>query len=75
VLVFTHAFAEREKAARDAAGWDSCFARFDALLAGEPLSETDSLKSWPEKHERYAQSFGVDPQLGRDTFAQHVAQQ
>jgi uncharacterized protein YndB with AHSA1/START domain len=75
VLVFTHAFAEREKAARDAAGWDSCFARFDALLAGEPLSETDSLESWPEKHERYAQSFGVDPQLGRDAFAQHVAQQ
>jgi uncharacterized protein YndB with AHSA1/START domain len=75
VLVFTHAFAEREKAARDGAGWDRCFARFDALLAGEPMSEADSLESWPEIHERYAERFGVDPELGRRTFAEHTAQQ
>jgi hypothetical protein len=74
VLVFTHAFAEREKSARDAAGWDSCFRRFDALLAGEPMSESDSLESWPDVHERYVESFGVDPQLGRDAFAAHQAQ-
>jgi hypothetical protein len=74
-LVFTHTFAGREKAARDAAGWDSCFARFDALLAGEPMCEADSLESWPETHERYAQSFGVDPALGREAFARHRPQQ
>jgi hypothetical protein len=74
VLVFTHAFAGREKSARGAAGWDSCFQRFDALLAGKPMSESSSLEGWPDVHERYAESFGVDPQLGRDTFAAHQAQ-
>jgi hypothetical protein len=73
VLVFTHVFAEREKAARDAAGWDRCFARFGALLAGEPMSDADSLKAWSETHERYAEQFGVDPGLGRRTFAEHQA--
>jgi hypothetical protein len=73
VLVFTHAFSGREKAARDAAGWDSCFVRLDALLAGNPVSEADSLEAWPEAHERYAQRFGVDPVLGREAFAQHSA--
>jgi uncharacterized protein YndB with AHSA1/START domain len=72
VLVFTHAFTHREKAARDAAGWDRCFARFEALLADAPLSEADSLEAWPEIHERYAEQFGVDPELGRETFAQHT---
>jgi uncharacterized protein YndB with AHSA1/START domain len=74
VLVFSHEFADRAKAARDAAGWETCFVRFDAWLAGEPLSEGLSLGSWPEIHERYAQQFGVDPELGRNAFAQHQAQ-
>jgi hypothetical protein len=74
VLVFTHAFDERAKAARDAAGWESCFLRLDALLAGGPLSEADSLRTWPDVHERYAQRFGVDPELGRQAFAEHSAQ-
>jgi hypothetical protein len=71
MLVFSHAFADRAKAARDGAGWDRCFARFDALLAGEPMSEADSLEGWPEAHERYARRFGVDPALGRQAFAEH----
>jgi hypothetical protein len=75
VLLFSHAFADREKAARDAAGWDCCFARFGALLAGEPMSEVDSLRVWPETHERYANRFGVDPELGRKAFAEHQSQQ
>jgi hypothetical protein len=74
VLVFSHAFAERGKAARDAAGWDRCFARFEAVLAGQPISEADSLRAWPEIHERYAAEFGVDPELGRKAFAEHQAQ-
>jgi uncharacterized protein YndB with AHSA1/START domain len=75
VLVFSHAFGERERAARDAAGWDRCFARFDALLAGEPMTEAESLESWPDVHERYAERFGVDPDLGRRAFAEHPTQQ
>lgn len=74
VLIFSHAFAGREKAARDAAGWDCCFERFDALLTGEPIGEADSLHGWPEIHEQYAERFGVDPELGRKTFAEHQAQ-
>jgi hypothetical protein len=72
---FTHAFADRERAARDAAGWDRCFAHFAALLAGEPMSEADSLQAWPETHERYAVQFSVDPELGRKAFAEHHTQQ
>ena len=71
VLVFTHTFSERDTAARTAAGWERCFARFDALLAGAPLTEGDSLAAWPEAHERYAVAFGVDPELGRRAFAEH----
>jgi hypothetical protein len=43
----------------------------DALLAGEPMSEADSLDAWPETHERYAEQFGVDPELGRKAFAEY----
>jgi uncharacterized protein YndB with AHSA1/START domain len=74
VLVFTHAFDEGAKSARDAAGWQSCFDRFDALLAGSPVDESAALESWPENHERYAERFGVDPELGRKSFAEHSTQ-
>lgn len=75
LLVFTHTFAEREKAARDAAGWDRVFVRFDALLRGEPISEKESLEGWSEVHERYAADLGVDPELGRQALAHHPTQQ
>lgn len=71
VLVFTHAFAGRDTAARTAAGWDRCFARLDALLASHPMNERESLEDWLEVHERYAQTFGVDPEIGRRAHAQH----
>ena len=74
-LVFTHTFADRDTAARTAAGWDRCLARLDALLAGEPLGEKESLEEWPEVHERYAEEFGVDPELGRQALAEHPTQQ
>jgi len=74
VLVFSHEFSDRAKAARDAAGWESCFVRLEGLLAGEPLSEAKSLERWPEQHELYAERFGVDPELGRKAFAQHQSQ-
>jgi len=71
LLVFTHAFADRDTAARTAAGWDRCFARLDAALAGHPLGEAESLELWPEVHEAYAEAFGVDPELGRRAYAEH----
>jgi hypothetical protein len=74
VLVFTHAFADRDKAARDGAGWDRCFVRFEALLEGEPMSEEKSLEGWSEIHERYAAEFGVAPELGRQAIAEHDSQ-
>lgn len=73
--LFTHAFAGRANAARDAAGWDRCLARFDALLRDEPMCEADSLVRWPEVHERYAVDLGVDPDVGRRAFAEHTPQQ
>ena len=71
VLVFTHAFADRDVAARTAAGWDRCFARLEALFAGHPLDEATSLELWPDVHERYAERFGVDPEIGRRAYAAH----
>jgi hypothetical protein len=74
VLTFTHAFSDRAKAARDAAGWDRCFARLSAVLAGTPMAEDESLRHWPEVHERYAEHFGVDPALGREAFSRPPSQ-
>jgi uncharacterized protein YndB with AHSA1/START domain len=71
VLTFTHAFADRDTSARTAAGWDRAFARIDALLAGAEMSEAASLDAWPAVHERYAQAFGVDPEIGRAAYAAH----
>jgi uncharacterized protein YndB with AHSA1/START domain len=71
ILVFTHAFADRDTAARTAAGWDRCFARLEALLAGQPMGELESLEAWPMVHERYAETFGVDAEIGRRAYAEH----
>ncbi len=71
VLVFTHAFEDPDTAARTAAGWDRSFARLDGLLAGTPIDERAALELWPEIHERYAESFGVDPELGQRSYLQH----
>lgn len=71
VLVFTHAFADRETAARSAAGWDSCFARLVAWLEGDAMDARSAIDGWPELHERYAEHFGVDPEVGRRAFAEY----
>jgi hypothetical protein len=46
----------------------------EAKTNGKLISELDSLESWSDRHERYAESFGVDPQLGREALAQHTDQ-
>lgn len=73
VLVFTHEFESLDDAAKTAAGWDCCFVRLQALLAGAPLGERESLELWPLVHERYAEAFGVDPEVGRRAYAEHSA--
>jgi uncharacterized protein YndB with AHSA1/START domain len=73
VLTFTHTFADRSLAAMTGAGWDRCFARLDAVLAGQTMSEADSLRDWPEVHERVAAAWGIDPEIGRKAYAAHPA--
>lgn len=72
VLVFTHTFSDRDQAALTGAGWDRCFARLDALLAGQAMSEAASLAAWPQVHERLAATWRIDPGIGRAVYAEHV---
>lgn len=59
LLTFSHTFADKARAARDASGWDICLASLGSLLAGVPAEPFT-----PERHdvlfERYAQKFGPD---------------
>lgn len=73
VLTFTHAFTDRDQAALTGAGWDRCSARLDALLAGQTMGDADSLASWPQVHERLAAASGIDPEIGRAIYAEHIA--
>jgi uncharacterized protein YndB with AHSA1/START domain len=72
VLTFTHTFTDRDQAALAAAGWDRCFARLDAVAAGQTMSESASLAAWPEVHERLAATWGIDPGIGRAIYAAHA---
>jgi len=35
------------------------------------MSEAASFADWPAVHERYAERFDVDPELGRRAYAEH----
>ena len=65
LLVFVHVFDDRSGAAQTAAGWDTYFTRLEPHLAGGFLSEQEAHEPWEEVHERYAESFGIDPAPGR----------
>jgi uncharacterized protein YndB with AHSA1/START domain len=69
LLVFTHVFDDRKFGAQHATGWEVHFARLDALLAGGALSEAEAMEDWAEIHERYAERFGLDPEVGRRAMA------
>ena len=71
LLVFTHVFDDRELGAQHAAGWEAYFNRLDAHLAGGFLSEQDAHEVVPEFKARYAEEFGLDPEAGRRTLAEH----
>jgi uncharacterized protein YndB with AHSA1/START domain len=75
LLTFTQVLGDRGLGAQTAAGWELCFDRLAALLAGSPIGEGESLERWPELHERYADAFGLDPEVGRRAFAEHPTQQ
>ena len=51
-LLFTHFLSERIQAARDAAGWETCLAELDRLLAGE-AAEAPGIGVTPEWRELY----------------------
>lgn len=67
-LTFTHNFPDPDEAAKTAAGWDRCFTRMDALLAGSTLGEEDSIELWSVVHERYAEEMGIDLEVGRQAM-------
>jgi uncharacterized protein YndB with AHSA1/START domain len=69
LLVFTHVFDGREFGAQHATGWEVHFARLDALLDGRALSEEEAMEDWAALHERYAERFGLDPEVGRRALA------
>jgi hypothetical protein len=73
LLVFVHVFDDRAAGAQTAAGWESYFARLDALLAGGFLSEEEAHEPWEEIHERYAERFEIDPTRGREFIASYRA--
>ena len=60
-LVFSHTVGDSDTAARNAAGWDRCFARLEALFAGVGMDRETSLEVWPEVHERYVEAFSAAP--------------
>ena len=43
--------------------------RVDAHLDGEFLSEDEAHEAFADLHERYAEKFGLDPEVGRRHFA------
>jgi uncharacterized protein YndB with AHSA1/START domain len=75
LLVFTHVFDDRALGAQHGAGWEVYLGRLDTHLAGQFVSEEEAHEAFPEVHERYAEHFGLDPAVGRRTFAQMQAEQ
>jgi uncharacterized protein YndB with AHSA1/START domain len=65
-LIFTDTLP-REESAKNAAGWEVCLDSLEATLAGEEPGETGG-DHWSELHERYADRFGVDPEVGRQAM-------
>lgn len=65
-LVLTHTFDDRQKAARDAAGWDVCLGALESRLAGDagpaPTGEAAIPAGWSELNGAYQQRFGIAPE-------------
>jgi len=65
LLVLTHAFDDRYKAARDAAGWDICLHALAHALRGERPPAVDAggrfPPGWSELNDAYQRRFGIAP--------------
>jgi uncharacterized protein YndB with AHSA1/START domain len=63
LLVLTHTFDDRFKAARDAAGWHLCLIALEAALDGRKARGTSDderiPQGWPELNSAYEQRFGI----------------
>lgn len=66
LLVLTHTFDDRLKAARDAAGWHLCLDALAATLRGEsrPAHDEDAerMPRWRELNPAYERRFGITPE-------------
>ncbi len=63
LLRFTHIFDDRAAAASYAAGWQSCLAALEQVLAGEPASP---VRPSSEQHEALVHAFGLDLGFSRE---------
>jgi uncharacterized protein YndB with AHSA1/START domain len=65
LLVLTHTFDDRFKAARDAAGWHLCLSALESSLDGaatEPREVEGELpRGWADLNRAYQQRFGIEP--------------
>jgi len=63
VLVLTHSFDDRLKAARDAAGWDICLQWLARMLDEAPTGRGEDFgeppQEWRELNRRYERRFGI----------------
>ena len=68
LLVLTHTFDDRFKAARDAAGWDLCLEALNAALDGSATAaaaatgERSILAGWSELNAQYERRFAIPPE-------------
>ncbi len=66
LLVLTHLFDDRFKAARDAAGWHICLAKLQASLDGEAPTTSQPEQGlpdgWSELNAEYERRFGIPPE-------------
>jgi uncharacterized protein YndB with AHSA1/START domain len=65
LLVLTHTFEDRFKAARDAAGWHVCLRWLARMLDGRRTGRGEDVdgvpREWPELNHSYERRFGIDP--------------
>jgi uncharacterized protein YndB with AHSA1/START domain len=64
LLILTHTFDDRFKAARDAAGWHLCLdALASTMDAGEAQRDIRRIpEGWPELNRAYEERFGIPPE-------------
>jgi uncharacterized protein YndB with AHSA1/START domain len=66
LLILTHTFEDRFKAARDAAGWHVCLEALASALGGKKAPGTPDGERvpahWPELNTAYEQKFGIPPE-------------